>query len=60
MLHPSGGPPIVHVYDIAIADLVEAAEAARKASGSDAGTIVETIGQLASTTDLRTGGMRLR
>lgn len=60
MLRPGGGQPIVDLFDIALPILADAVEAARKASGSDAGAIVETIGQLPSTTHLRSGEVVLR
>jgi hypothetical protein len=60
MLHPAGGPPIVHTYDIAIADVAEAVAAARDASGADLGAIVETVGPLSPTTSLRVGEVRPR
>jgi hypothetical protein len=55
-----GGPPSVHVYDVAIPNAADAVEAARQASGAGPGTIVETIAELPEGTDLRDGEVLLR
>ena len=50
-----GGHPTVAIYDVAIPDAAEALEAVRRACGAGPDTIVETIGELPSGTDLRDG-----
>lgn len=59
MLRPGGGSPIVSTYDVAIADAKAAIAAAREASGSDQGAIVETIAPLPSTALLCAGDVAL-
>jgi hypothetical protein len=51
-----GGKPLaVAIYDVAIPDAAEALEAVRRAYGAGPDTIVETIAELPSGTDLRDG-----
>ena len=56
----SGRHPAVQIYDVAIADAAEALEAVHRASGAGPDTIVETIAELPSGTDLRDGEVLLR
>jgi hypothetical protein len=55
-----GKPPSVQIYDAAIATAVDAVEAVRRVCGAGADTIVETIAELPSGTDLRDGEVLLR
>ena len=55
-----GGPPATEIYDVAISDAADAVEAVRKASGAGPDTVVETIAELISGTDLRDGEVLLR
>ena len=50
-----GKHPTVAIYDVAIPDAAEALEAVRRACGAGADTLVETIAELPSGTDLRDG-----
>jgi hypothetical protein len=49
------GHPSVAIYDVTIPDAAEALEAVRRVCGPGPDTIVETIGELPSATDLRDG-----
>jgi hypothetical protein len=55
-----GRPSSVYIYDAAIPDAVEAVEAVRRVCDAGAETIVETIAELLSGTDLRDGEVLLR
>jgi hypothetical protein len=50
----------VEVYDTAIPNAVEAVEAVRRVCDARADTIVETVAELLSGTDLRDGEVLLR
>jgi hypothetical protein len=54
-----GRPSSVYIYDAAIPDAVEAV-AVRRVCDAGADTIVETIAELLSRTDLRDGEVLLR
>ena len=55
-----GRPPGFEIYDAAIEDAVGAVEAVRRACGADPDTVVETVAELLSGTDLRNGEVLLR
>ena len=55
-----GRTPSVEIYDTAIPDAVEAAEAVRRVCDAGADTIVETIAELLSGADLRDGEVLLQ
>ena len=55
-----GGLPAVEIYDVAIADAVDAVEAVRRAYGAGPDTIVEIVAELPAGTDLRDGEVLLR
>lgn len=57
---PSGGLPSVEIYDVAISDPAEAVEAVRKVCGARPDTVVETVAELPSGTDLRAGEVLAR
>ncbi len=54
-----GALPAVEIYDVAIADAVDAVEAVRRACGAGPDTI-EIVAELPSGTDLRDGEVLLR
>ena len=55
-----GGPRALEIYDVAIADAVDAVGAVRKACEAGPDTIVEIVAELPSGTDLRNGEVLLR
>jgi hypothetical protein len=56
----SGGPPSVEIYDVAIPDPAEAMDAVRRVCRAGPGTVVETIAELPSGTELRAGEVLAR
>jgi hypothetical protein len=55
-----GSSSLVEIYDTAIPDAVDAVEAVRRVCDAGTDTIVETVAELLSGTDLRDGEVLLR